>query len=74
MKLRIKFSADVYIEGDSLGEIRHKWGNLNLFSDEAFENGVTFDEHLLIEDADTHEDVSHDFWDCENVTGHLLKE
>jgi hypothetical protein len=62
MEIRIKFSADVYIKGDTLDEIRHKWGNLNLFSDETVENGVTFDEHLLIEDADTHEDVSHDFW------------
>ena len=62
MEIRIKFSADVYIQGDSLDEIRDKWTSMNLFSEEAHENGVSFDDHLLIEDSETGEDVAYEFW------------
>lgn len=61
MEIRIKFSAVVYIKGDTMDEIRDKWLNMNLFSDEAQKNGVLFDDHVLILDADTNEDVSYEF-------------
>lgn len=66
MELRIKFSADVYIQGETLDEIRDKWTSMNLWSDEAVENGVSFDDHLLIENAETHEDVEYEFWQCKD--------
>ena len=62
MEVRIKFSADVYIQGETLDEIRDKWTSMNLWSDEAVENGVSFDDHLLIENAETYEDVEYEFW------------
>jgi hypothetical protein len=66
MEVRIKFSADVYIQGKTLDEIRDKWTSMNLWSDEAVENGVSFDDHLLIENAETYEDVEHEFWQCKD--------
>ena len=62
MEVRIKFSADVTLTGETLEKIKDKWINMNLFSDEANDNGVSFNEHLLIEDANTGEDVSYEFW------------
>lgn len=66
MEVRIKFSADVYIQGETLDEIRDKWTSMNLWSDEAVENGVSFDDHLLIENAETYEDVEYEFWQCKD--------
>lgn len=57
MEVRIKFSADLIIEGSNLDEIRSKWESLPLFSQEAKECGVEYCETLLTEDAETYEDI-----------------
>ena len=61
MEVRFKFSADVYIKGDNMQEIRNKWEELNLFSWEAYDNGAVFCETLLIEDAETCEDLTDSY-------------
>jgi hypothetical protein len=55
--VRIKFSADLIIDADSLDEAREKWEGLPLWSEEAKECAVEFSEVLLVEDADTYEDI-----------------
>lgn len=61
MEVRIKFSADLIIQGDNIDEIRDKWESMELFSNEAKANGVEYCERLLVEDADTYEDLDHYF-------------
>ena len=61
VKVRIKFSADLIIEGKSLKEVKNKWQNIPLFSKEAQECNVDFCEELLIEDAETYSDLYNDF-------------
>ena len=60
--VRIKFSADIYIEGDSVEEIRSKWESMPLWSEQAKQNNVEFSEVLLIEDAETYEDLKGEFY------------
>lgn len=62
VKVRVKFSADLVIEAESIEEARKEWENLPLWSEDAEKRGVEFSETLLIEDADTYEDIS-DKWD-----------
>lgn len=57
MEVRIKFSADLIIEGSNLDEIRSKWESLPLFSQEAKECGAEYCETLLTEDAETYENI-----------------
>jgi hypothetical protein len=57
VNVRVKFSADLIIDAESYEEARLKWEQLPLFSQEAKEYGVEYCETLLMEDADTYEDV-----------------
>lgn len=61
VQVRIKFSADLIIEADNINEARSKWEGLDLFSDKAKECGVDYCETLLIEDANTYNDLSKDW-------------
>lgn len=61
MVVRIKFSADLYIEGDTIEEVREKWDALPLFTEDAEKCGVEYSETLLVEDADTYEDLLNHF-------------
>ena len=62
MKVRIKFSADLYIEAENLKEVNDKFSFTPLLSDEAREKlGAEFSDILLVENADTHEDLLNKF-------------
>lgn len=61
MKVRIKFDADIVLEGNNMREIKDKWMNLPLFSQEALNNSVEFGEIILVEDADTYDDLMSDY-------------
>ena len=62
-RVRIKFSADLVIEGDNMAEVRNKFEALPLFSADAIEEcGVEYGETLLIEDADTYEDLTNEYY------------
>ena len=61
MVVRIKFSADLYIDGDTIEEVRKKWESMPLFSQDAEKCGVEYSETLLVEDADTFEDLLNHF-------------
>lgn len=63
VKVRVKFSADLVIEAESIEEARKEWENLPLWSEDAKKCGVEFSETLLIEDADTYEDINDKWWD-----------
>lgn len=58
VSVRIKFSADIVLEGDSIDDVRTKWESMELFSDDAKKCGVEYSETLLIEDSETYEDLS----------------
>lgn len=60
--VRIKFSADIYIEADSVQSAKSKWENMPLWSEQAKESNVEFSEVLLIEDAETYEDLKNEFY------------
>ena len=61
VEVRIKFSADLYIEGNTIEEVREKWENMPLFSPDAEKCGAEYCETLLIEDAETFKDLSDKF-------------
>lgn len=61
MEVRIKFSADIYVKGESIKEIREKFESMPLFTVEALDNFAEYGETLLIEDAETYQDLS-DEW------------
>jgi hypothetical protein len=54
MQVRIKFSADIYVDGDNLSEINRKFQAIGLWSEEAKACGAEYSETLLVEDADAH--------------------
>jgi len=58
VKVRVKFSADLIIEADNIDDARIKWEGLPLFSEEAKDCGVEYSETLLVEDAETYEDIN----------------
>ena len=62
MEVRFKFSADLVIDGESLDQIRQKWENLPLFSQEAQNCGIEFCETMLIEDSETYKDLSNEMY------------
>ena len=67
MEVRFKFSADIYIKGESMKEIREKFDDIQLFSQEAQEKcGAEFSELLLVEDADTNADLQKEYDTCYN--------
>ena len=57
MKDRIKFDADIVIEGNNISEIKSKWLSLPLFSEEAINLSLEFGEVILVEDGDTYDDL-----------------
>ena len=61
VKVRIKFDADLVIEAKNLTEARNKFEAMPLFSEDAKACGIEYGETLLIEDADTYEDISKDW-------------
>lgn len=58
MEVRITYTSEVYIKGDSLKEIKDKWKNLNLTSQEG---NSEFVELCSVEDAETYEDLESEF-------------
>ncbi len=59
VKVRIKFSADLIVEADTLQEAKNKWEDMPLWSEDAKECGVEYSETLLIEDAETYDDLTN---------------
>ena len=60
--VRIKFSADIVIEANTIKDARKKWEAMPLWSDEAKASGVEYSATLLIEDAETYDDLT-DKWE-----------
>lgn len=61
MRIRIKFDADLIIEGKDMKEVHSKWESMPLFSKEAKDCGVEYCETLLIEDAETYDDLTDEY-------------
>ena len=60
VRVRIKFSADLVVEAETLEQAQEKWFAMPLFSEEAKDCGVEYSETLLVEDAETYEDINWD--------------
>lgn len=69
MEVRIKFDADIVIKGDTMQEVREKFESMKLWSQEAKDSNVEFSEIQLIEDADTYNDLRHDYDHCFDTGG-----
>ena len=68
MKVRFNFSADIYIEGENMTEVRKKFDSIPLFSQEAYEDGnIEFNELRFVEDAETYEDLTREYYECERT-------
>ena len=61
MRVRIKFTADLVIEGKDMKEGRQNWESLPLFTKEAMNCGLEFGEIILIEDAETYDDLTKEY-------------
>ena len=61
-KVRIKFSADLVVEADSMQDARSKFEAMPLWSEEAQDCGVEYSETLLIEDAETYDDLTDEWY------------
>jgi hypothetical protein len=57
-RIRIKFSADLVVEGETIEQAQEKWLTMPLFSEEANDCGVEYSETLLVEDAETYEEIN----------------
>lgn len=57
MRVRITFRSEIYLEGDSLEEIRNKWENTDLYSEDALKHGADFVELVSADDVDTGEEL-----------------
>ena len=58
VRVRVKFSADLIVEGETIEQAQEKWLTMPLFSEEAKECGVEYSETLLVEDAETYEEIN----------------
>ena len=66
MEVRFKFSADLYIKGENMKEIKEKFESMPLFSADALEDGnAEFNELLLVEDAETYNDLQKEYDSCD---------
>ena len=62
MKVAFKFDAYIYLEGENMAEIREKFENMPLFSEEALKEGhAEFCELFLVEDAETNKDLMDEY-------------
>jgi hypothetical protein len=62
MEVRIKFSADIYIKGENMAEVKSKFEQFPIFSADALEEGnVEYSETLLVEDAETYKDLMDEY-------------
>lgn len=58
MKVRIRFVAEVFVEGNSVEEIAEKWHEMPIFASEAVEDyDADFVEVESVEDVDTYEQI-----------------
>lgn len=62
MEVRVKFSADVVLKGNSLDEIKEKWESFPLFSADALEEGgAEYCEILSVEELPSYNDIIHEW-------------
>lgn len=55
--IRIRFAADIVVDGETMADVKNNWTSIPLFSKEAIDNGVDFLEIEAVEDVETGEDV-----------------
>jgi len=61
MTIRIVFMGEVFVNGDTLAEIKNKWENMPLFCPDALnDNDASVTEVVLCEDADTFKTINLD--------------
>lgn len=63
MEVRFTFRSEIYIKGKDLKEIKEKWEELNLFSDDAKANSADYVEMNSIERTDdgSYTDLENEF-------------
>ena len=63
MEVRFTFRSEVFINGKDLKEIKEKWEELNLFSDDAKANCADYVEMSSIErtDDNSYTDLENEF-------------
>ena len=69
MGVRIKFNADIYIEGETMQEVREKFESMPLWSQEAKDCGVEFSEIDLVEDEESYDDNRNENDNCYDSDG-----
>lgn len=60
MEVKIKFTAEIFIDGDNVEEIERNWLNLHLWHNDATHCGVHYCGALSVIDTRTNKDVSEE--------------
>lgn len=69
MKVRITFRSEIYIEGETIKDVREKFENIQLFNPEAVkENALDYVELVSVEDDVTYEDLEEEYMNAYNPT------
>lgn len=61
IEVRITFRSEIFITGKSLEEIKKKWQELGIFSNEALDNSANFVDLIWAERVDDNKDVTREF-------------
>jgi hypothetical protein len=58
VRVRVKFSAELVVEAETLEQAQEKWFAMSLFSEEAKDCGVEYSETISTKDDETYEDIN----------------
>ena len=63
MEVRVTYRSEIYIQGDTLEDIKRTWESINLDDVEHEENVTSygFVKLMSVEDADSYEDLTSKF-------------
>ena len=62
MVARLTFRSELYIDGDSIKDIKDKWEEMSIFDQEAFmKNDACVIELVSVEEDETYKDLMSDF-------------
>lgn len=65
MQVRVTFTTEVFVEGDTMEEIKEKFEDLPIYSADALEeHGAEFIDVVSVEDEETNEDLLNEFLDA----------
>lgn len=62
MEARIIFTANIYVSGDTLEDIKKKWEEMPIFCVDALDSGADISGVCIVEDAVTCKDITDEWY------------